>query len=344
MDKNSPRVSVLTCAHNGERYLEAAVESILGQTFTDFEYLLVDAASSDRSPQIMAQYAARDPRVVLLGDPTNPNGSANLNRGLAAAHGEYVAVLDQDDLAYPERLARQVAYLDHHPEVGVVGTQVMGIDPGGQPLGLMDYPVTVGLSRWQILFGSPCLHSAAMMRRSLVLQAGGYSVKQWWINDYILMAALVRMTGIANLAETLVAYRRHPQQMASVFSREQTGQAWLLIHAMLAERLGLRAPLDEIGLLYRVLRGESLPDSTAVQKAADLLLAVWERYPSVEPLDPQTRLQIDANCARRLLLIAWVHRRSQRAESRRLLHVALEIDPQLWRRPETGSLLRRCRR
>ena len=344
MDRQPARVSVITCVHNGEVLLEAAVESILSQTFTHFEYFLVDGASRDRSPQILVQYAARDARVVLLGDPSNSNGSALLNRALAAAHGEYVAVLDQDDLAYPERLARQVAYLDNHPEVGVIGSQVMGIDLEGRSLGRMDYPATLEFSRWQILFGTPCLHSAAMMRRSLVLQAGGYPERQWWVNDYILMAKLVRMTGIANLTEILVAYRRHPQQMASVFSREQTGQAWLLIHAMLAERLGLRAPLDEIGLLYRVLRGESLPDTAAMQKAAGLLLTIWERYPSVECLDAQTRMQINANCARRLLLIAWLHRRSQRTESRRLLQMAVVIDPHLWLRPETGSMLRRYRR
>jgi glycosyltransferase involved in cell wall biosynthesis len=336
-----PRVSVVTCAYNGERFLDQAIESILAQTYADFEYIVVDDASTDGSSGVIARYAGRDARLIALRNPLNLNPSGALNQALQVARGEYLAVLDQDDLAHPERLARQVAFLDTHPEVGVVGAQVLMIDPGGRPLRPMAFPTTAGLSRWQILFGSPVLHSAAMMRRALVVQAGGYSEKQWYVNDYLLLAALLPSTAITNLPDQLTFYRRHERQTVGIYTRFQRGQAWLLIHRMLVERLQLRVPLDDIGALYDGARGGHLPRLAALHRGTDLLAAIRASYLEAERPDEQTIEQINVDCARRWLVMAWVHRHSHRKDSRAILCRALELDPQLWRRPQTRDLLRR---
>lgn len=334
------RVSVLTAVYNGERYLAAAIDSILAQTFTDFEYILVDDASTDYSPQILRHYSDLDARVQVWRNPTNLNISGTLNRALALARGEYFAVLDQDDLALPRRLEQQVAFLDTNPEIGVVGTQATAIDEEGRALYPMVFPENAVLARWTILFNSPALHSAAMFRRSLVLAVGSYPVAQWHLNDYILFAALQRSTGIANLPETLVLYRRHPQQTVSVNTKRQQAQAWLLTHSLLAERLNLRVGVDDIGILYNGVRGERLADAAALLRAADLLAVLLDRFLLVEEPDQLTGEQIRADCARRLLTIAWVHRRSCRDASRVLLSRALTVDPHLWQRPRTWTLLR----
>ena len=343
MPTDAPRVSVITPVFNGERFLAEAVESILAQTFTDFEYLLVDDASTDGSPAILARYAQLDQRAVVLHNAINVNHSNAINTALNVARGEFVAMLDADDLAHPERLARQVRFLEEQPAVGVVGAQVHQIDGAGRVRHGMAFPVTCELARWSILFATPVLHSAAMMRHDLLQQIGGYSVQWRYANDYSLWAELIGRTGIANLPETLVSYRRHDQQTSSVYTTPQQGEVWLLIYRMLVERLTLRAPLDDIGVLYHGVRGDLLPDAAALDRAANLLAAIRTRYLAVERPDAITAAQIDGDCAKRLLTLARVHRHSQRATSRVLLQQALALDPQLLQRPQTGAYLRRLR-
>lgn len=117
----TPTVSVQMAVYNGERFLSATLESILGQHFTDFELMIVDDGSTDRTSDILAAYAARDGRIVLLNNPTRQGISAARNRALATARGRYVAITDADDLSYPSRLQKQVAFLDAHPENWALG-------------------------------------------------------------------------------------------------------------------------------------------------------------------------------------------------------------------------------
>ncbi len=341
MSADTPRISVITTVHNGERFLAAAIESILTQSFTDFEYLLVDDASTDGTGAILARYAAADARILPISKSFSVNHSHAINAALGQARGEFVAILDADDLAHPARLARQVEFLDANPAVGVVGAQVQQIDDAGYAGKTMTFPTSWALARWTILFGTPVLHSAAMVRRSLLTEIGGYSVQWKYANDFSLWATLIDRTRITNLPETLVSYRRHAQQTSSAKTTPQQGEVWLLIHRMLAERLGLRAPLNDIGVLYHGVRGMQLEDDAALMGAADLLRSIRERYLAVEQPDPATADAINAECARRLLKLAWVHRRSQRPASRVLLQRALAIDPQLWQRPQTWDVLGR---
>src|SRR6476661_6105481 len=127
----TPPVSVLMPVYNAGRYVAEAVESILGQTYADFEFLIVDDGSTDRSRAILERYAARDPRIRLVSRP-NTGYAAALNELLGLARGELVARMDADDVALPERLLRQVNYLRAHPEVVCVGTAVHLIDGGGR--------------------------------------------------------------------------------------------------------------------------------------------------------------------------------------------------------------------
>ena len=341
MSANNPRVSVITTVRNGERFLAAAIESILAQSFTDFEYLLVDDASTDGSGAIIARYAAEDARIVPLHKAFSVNHSHAINAALPQARGEFVAILDADDLAHPARLARQVEFLAANPDIGVVGAQVSQIDDEGSVHHTMSFPTSWALARWTIFFGTPVLHSAAMVRRRLLTEIGGYSVQWKYANDYSLWATLIDRTRITNLPETLVSYRRHAQQTSSTTTTPQQGEVWLLIHRMLAERLGLRAPLNDIGLLYHGWRGMPLEDAAALMRAADLLTSIQERYCAVEQPDAATADLIAAECARHLLTLAWIHRRSERTASRRLLARALVLDPHLWQRPQTWNVLGR---
>ena len=341
---DAPRVSVITCVYNGERFLGPAIESVLAQTYTDFEYILVDDASTDGSPGIIAAYAGQDGRLIGLRNPVNLNPSGALNRALEVARGEYVAVLDQDDLAMPERLARQVAYLDAHPATAVVGAQVQKIDANDQPQGVMGFPTDPVLARWQILYRSPVLHSAAMMRRALVMQAGGYSLRQWYVNDYLLFSRLILTSQLTNLPDCLAAYRRSAWQTASVFEKQQLGQAILLIHSMVAERLGLRLGLPDLLLFYRGMRGGEQPDEAALLRAAEVLGQIHARYEQVEPMGAAVRDRVRQDCAWHWLVMAVVHHRAYRHAGQQILARAVGLDPHLWQQPNLWARLRRLRK
>jgi len=203
------RVTVLLATYNDEPFLAAAIDSVLAQTFSDFELLVVNDASTDRSREIVESYG--DPRVRLLVNETNLGLAASLNRGLEVIASEYVARLDGNDLCFPERLATQVAFLDAHPEVAVIGSQATLINIAGRRVGEVRRPVTELGMRWHRIFGTALVHSSVMFRRAIVWDAlGGYDASFRFGEDFDLWDRLAKKHDIRNLGETLVAYRDDP--------------------------------------------------------------------------------------------------------------------------------------
>src|SRR5688572_12730012 len=132
MMSGSPTVSCVMTVYNTAPYLREAVESILGQTFTDFEFIIIDDGSTDASPQILSDYAERDARIRLVSRPNTGIVKA-ANEGIGLSRGKYLARMDSDDVALPHRFATQVKYLDEHPDCVLVGSAAMFIDPYGVP-------------------------------------------------------------------------------------------------------------------------------------------------------------------------------------------------------------------
>jgi len=192
--------------HDDLRYLPAAVDSILGQTFDDFEFLVLDDGSADGS----ADYLSRldDPRVRVVFNGENLGLTRSLNRGLDLAEGLYLARMDADDIAAPERLARQVEFLDATPRVGIVGSSRVLIDEAGDvvaqaPAAEHDLDI-----RWKCLLGNPFAHPAVMLRLDL-LNAHGlrYDEQYRTAQDYELWSRLLEVTKGHNLPEPLLRYR-----------------------------------------------------------------------------------------------------------------------------------------
>ena len=206
----SPRVSVLMAVHNGERYLREAVDSVLTQTYSDFEFIVVDDASTDDSPSILGSYG--DSRLRVIRNERNLGLTASLCRGLRAARGELIARQDDDDLSMSSRLAKQVVYLDSRPEVVLLGSRVDLIDWRGRPLGReRTYrAVTPDGVRWQLLFGNPFVHSAVMFRREIIAdRLGGYDERMRFNQDFELWSRVIAAFAAANHAEALVRHRVH---------------------------------------------------------------------------------------------------------------------------------------
>ena len=130
----APAVSVIMPVFNGRRYLAKAIASVLAQTFADFELIVVDDGSTDRTPEILARFAENDARIRIVSRP-NTGIVGALNDAIAVARGEFLARMDADDLCEPERFAKQVEYLRAHPDCVIHGTQILRIDPGDLPIG-----------------------------------------------------------------------------------------------------------------------------------------------------------------------------------------------------------------
>lgn len=213
---DAPRVTVLMPVRNVAPFLDTAVESVLRQTFPDFEFVIVDDGSSDRSAAIAAGF--HDPRIRVVRNATSLGLARSLNRGLAMSRGEYVARFDGDDVCAPERLAAQVAYLDAHPGVAAVGAQAAMIDVDGRRIwwASQRVPTTDLGVRWCQMFETPVIHGAAMFRRAVVQdELGGYDESFRVGEDADLWRRLARRHAIVNLPDSLVARRVHPWSTSS---------------------------------------------------------------------------------------------------------------------------------
>ena len=242
--KPLPRVSVVLPVFNAERYVAAAVGSILGQTLGDFELIVIDDGSTDATPAILADLAARDRRVRLV-SRGHRGVVHSLNEGLREARAAYLAIMNADDVALPERLARQAAFLDAHPAVAAVGSQSRVMLADGAPGPVTRLPQSPAALRAIEMQASPLSNPTVMMRRNAALEIGGYRPQfSPAAEDYDLWLRLGERHDLANLPDVLLFYRLHPGQLTGQ-SYEAVAIAALVAQAAArARRAGLADPVE----------------------------------------------------------------------------------------------------
>jgi glycosyltransferase involved in cell wall biosynthesis len=229
--------------HNAASYLPAAVGSILGQTFRDFELIAVDDGSTDNSLDILRQLAAGDSRIRVITRPGTGIVGA-LNDGLAAARGELIARMDADDVALPRRFERQVAFLRGKPDCVAVGSAVLLIDSDGDPICVQTWAETHEEIDSLLLRGHGGLaHPTAMMRTAALRHVGGYRKQYEWIEDKDLWLRLAEIGRLANLLDPLLQYRLHGTSVCAQREREQQ-RLWeqLLAETYQRRRLAAKPP------------------------------------------------------------------------------------------------------
>jgi glycosyltransferase involved in cell wall biosynthesis len=193
--------------YNCEEYLPACIDSVLSQTFQDFEFIIVDDGSTDRSAETIRSYTDR--RIVFL-QQTNQGVATALNHALRFAHGEYVARQDADDVSLPERFCKEVAFLDTHPQVAVVGTAAALIDRTGHQFSTFMPFVRHDRLVKELKHGfCPLMHGAVMLRRTALTQCGVYNPVFNWIQDVELWLRLSQYHQLANMREVLYQFRKH---------------------------------------------------------------------------------------------------------------------------------------
>ncbi len=209
---SAPAVSVLMAVHDGAPWVADAVRSVLAQTAGDLELIVVDDGSTDATPALLAAVDDRRLRVA-----TRPHAglTRSLNEASALARAPLVARLDADDLALPERLARQRAFLDAHPDVGLLGTGARELDPAGREVAGVAPPQGDAAIRRALIRRNPFVHSSVMLRREVLGRAGGYDERLPVAQDYDLWMRLADLTRLANLPEPLVVRRLVPGRVSA---------------------------------------------------------------------------------------------------------------------------------
>jgi glycosyltransferase involved in cell wall biosynthesis len=222
--------------YNGERYLRDAVESILRQSFSDVEFVIVDDSSTDSTPEVLDMFD--DLRIVRLRNEKNVGVARSLNRGVQVAQGEYIARQDADDISQPKRLLEQAGYLDQNPRVGVVGTATAWIDAEGRWLEKI-WPTGGTNAELQALMLSTCplVHGSTMYRRRSFDEVGGYESEMRTGQDYDFWLRVSESWDLVCLPHVLYQYRRHERMLSKERQAEQHRNANLALTRAIERRL-----------------------------------------------------------------------------------------------------------
>jgi glycosyltransferase involved in cell wall biosynthesis/2-polyprenyl-3-methyl-5-hydroxy-6-metoxy-1,4-benzoquinol methylase len=227
-----PRVSVVMSTCNNGAFLPLALESIAQQTFRDFDWIVVDDGSTDETAAILSRYA--DPRLRVIVHRERRGLTKSLNEAIAACKGTFIARMDGDDVALPDRLEKQVAFLDAHPSVGLAGTGFMYIDEANAVQGVERVFATDGEIRSRLLIQNCFGHGTVMMRRELCESVGGYDESFVYAQDYDLWLRLAERCEVANLPEYLYCWRKSGSSVTAAHAREQDEFAARAKHAAIA--------------------------------------------------------------------------------------------------------------
>jgi GT2 family glycosyltransferase len=241
-----PQVSVVIPVMNGEAWLAAAIESVLFQTLTDFELIIVDDGSTDASPDIIAAMRARDARIRAVRQPRQLGLVRALNAALAVARTPLLARLDADDLALPQRLAVQVRQFSERPDLVLLGSWAEKIDDSGRRIGEARPEPDPGRLALILQRRNPFVHSSVMMRTAVVKRLGGYREAFLGAEDFDLWLRLSERGVIANLPETLVRYRVHGGSFSKRFAVRQCFSLRLGLAATAARRTSGTDPTEHL--------------------------------------------------------------------------------------------------
>lgn len=286
---SSPLVSVILPVHNGGPFLQDALRSVLQQSLTDFELIVVDDCSSDESASIAGSFG--DPRIRLIRSLDRLRICKALNLGIENARGEFLARMDADDLCRPERLERQVRFLDRHPQIGFCGSWVMRFGEH-QPAQLYRRPVGFPRIHAFALFDSPMIHSTVMIRRKALQHLDAWYQEDFVdAEDYDLWNRLFEFTECDNLPEVLLDYRVHTQSV-TLRKTESMDLTACRIQERELIKLGLKLTKGEVIQHRRWATGrlDIERDSKDIDRAEKWLMRLMDANLASQTYDPKAVL------------------------------------------------------
>lgn len=291
--------------YNGEKYLREAIDSILSQTFKDFEFLIINDGSTDSSRDIILSY--NDPRIRLIDNEKNTGLTRSLNKGLTLAKGEYIARMDADDISTPDRLDKQVAYMDSHPKKALLGGSAIVIDSKGNTMTRWHRPAEPELLRWLLLFDNPFIHSAAMLR-STVLQKNrlSYDYTLSHAQDYDLWQKISQFSSVANLADVVIYRREHEENISARNNQEQKKTRLMVISRGISKLLGYSTGDENVAQISRIAVGQTLTSVEELEVVGRLVCRMLEVFSQKWMLTPKEKKLVIKDARVRWLI--WVNR------------------------------------
>jgi len=250
--KGMPKITVLMPVYNCELYIKEAIDSILNQTFTDFEFLIIDDASTDQTVALIKTYT--DARIILIVKPINTGLTNSLNQGLKLAKGDFIARMDGDDISLPERFERQIIFLETNPDIVLCGTWFSKIE-SDVVIKVPENHIDIKLA---LLKGNCICHPSVMMRKQVLDKLSeAYDVSKEPAEDFDLWVRLVAIGKLHNLQEVLLKYRVHNAQVSQ---KGETLQTQLSLQLRLQILEYLKYPFDdnERDLLKKIISGSVL--------------------------------------------------------------------------------------
>ena len=310
-----PKVSVVMPVYNRERYVREAIDSILSQTYSDFELIVIDDASTDRSASVIE--SRKDSRTRVFHNPKNLGLIKTRNLGLSLARGQYVATLDSDDVALPQRLALQAAFLDANPHIAVLGCLGERTDEYGAHLSFTRPVADPAAIKWQLILKNCIINTSVMYRRDIILGLGGYrdscsvnSVQS--AEDYDLWCRVSREHPITNLPQVLVKYKWHQDSITGEHLRDVVDMTVRIVRKNM--EFVLSRPVPERIARSIALSNEEQPDSSCLCEAADTL---YELFRTFKAQGNKTTPWINNNYSEHMRDIVWAHLASSNARVRR---------------------------
>lgn len=205
-------ISVIMSVYNAEKYLVKAIKSTLTQSLGDFEFIIIDDNSQDKSADIISEFAQKDQRIKYIKNKENRGLTYSLNKALGLTQGNYIARMDADDISHPNRLERQYGYLQNNQEISLVGTTAYNIDENGEVISERNVPLTYENIKEKIKMVNPIIHPSVMFKKEDILAIGGYNEKFKKVQDYELWFRIIANgLKVENLEDRLLYYRVNNQ-------------------------------------------------------------------------------------------------------------------------------------
>ena len=335
MIENPPKISVLMSVYNGSpTYLRESIDSILQQSFAEFEFIIIDDCSSDGSHSILSDYASRDRRIRLFRNEQNMGLTKSLNKGLNLAQGDYIARQDADDISLLTRFEKQVAWLADHPETVLIASEIQRIRPDGTFGAVSDRACSPDLLAWHLLFHNHLGgHSQVMFRRQPVIDLGGYNEAYRYSQDYELWCRLAAVGKLEILPEALLQQRFHNASISASKRSQQSALVFQQIARNLEPLLGRALSPTEIEPLHcfwsveKTAKRDRFPEHQLARQLSRQLSRIYQAYISQQP--PATQQALRQLIAQKFLAWASVlNRRTQPWSKLQVYQQALHWSPQ----------------
>jgi glycosyltransferase involved in cell wall biosynthesis len=321
---SSPTVSVVMPAFNAAEFLDEAVCSILDQTFRDFEFIIVDDGSSDNTAVILQKYVNADSRVKIIRQ-ANEGMIPALNRGCRLAHGRFIARMDADDISLPQRIERQVEFLERHPEIGILGTWARRIDETGSIVGDWCLSPNPKVLKWSHFFHVCVIHPTVMMRREVLEKLNFYRPDATHAEDRDLWLRASAITEFSNVPEILLKFRIWGKSTSRRLGREYRETQTKLLALFISEFLKSDVSIEAAARLQG-MRLESLGD---IRSTVELLERLYHTFLMENSLSSDEHKEISWLAAKKIGYLALRALRFSGLEFLSLFNRALKLDHRL---------------